>query len=149
MTISLLLPSIMTSIEAISVTGVTVAGADATSWTGQPNVLIPNVNPPGFLTGWSVEYPSVMRGGMMDVHYTLHYVLLGTQVGDGATFGAQIADLITKTVACINAILALESIYSGKVTIELGDVAVGPVADPAGNQYHGATFALNITEQQN
>jgi hypothetical protein len=31
--------------------------------------------------------------------------------------------------------------------MELGDVAIGGRMDPAGNEYHGADFALNITER--
>lgn len=147
---SLYLSSICTAISNLSITGVTIKDVDelAASWQSLPNVLYPNINQPGFVTGFSVEYPTVNRGtdAMMDVSYTLNYRFLGTQVGSLSNIGTAYGDALTKMLLIVASILDNASPYSGQVLMTLGEVSIGLKEDPAGNMYHGADFALNITE---
>lgn len=151
MTFALNLPDVCNSIAALSISGVTIKDRDevVASWVGSPNILYPNVNPPGFVTGFRPEYVTNLRGlnAPSDIHYTLNYRFLGTQVGDLSTMSGAYSNVVDKMVLIIAAIMDAGTIYSGKVQIELGDISIGLKEDPVGNQYHGADFALVITEQ--
>lgn len=148
---SLMLESVCTAISNLSITGVTIKDADeiAASWQSLPNVLYPNINEPGFVTGFSLEYVTVLRGASapVNVHYTLNYRFLGTALGDSPIIGVAYGNVLDKFILIIAAIMGEASPYSGKVQMELGEVSIGAKADPVGNSYHGADFALNIVEQ--
>lgn len=153
MSVSLYLQSITNAIAAISVSGVTVKDSDEiiASWVGTPNILYPNPNDDGFITNFRIQYDSIMQGAdaPMTIGYTLNYRFLGTQIGDLATFPAEYANIVAKVAVIVNALIAVPAPYSGRVELRIGGVAVGAKADPVGNMYHGADFALNITEMQN
>jgi hypothetical protein len=59
------------------------------------------------------------------------------------------AAMIGKVVLIINAMITATAPYDGRIDLVLGNVTFGMREDPAGNQYHGADIALNITEMQN
>lgn len=153
MTFSLLLSSVCDSISGISISGVTVKDIDqiAPSWVSMPNVLYPNPNNEGFITGFSMKFDSIMQGvnSPVTINYTLNYRFLGTAIGDMANFSSAYADVILKLALIVNAIITNPAPYSGRIQMALGDVSVGAKTDPAGNQYHGADFALLIEELQN
>jgi len=56
---------------------------------------------------------------------------------------------VNKVMTIINAIITNHSYASGAASIELGGVTFGQRYDPAGNSFHGADIALNVTEMQN
>jgi len=151
MTISLVLTSITGAIKNLTITGVTVKDYNgiAASWQSQPNVLYPN--PEGFITDFSLTFPTLMRGASADadVHYTLHYRFLGSEVGDLSQMPQEYGEMVTKVTAILNKLLATDAPYAGTVEMEVADVSIGARADPAGNMYHGADIALRITEMQN
>ena len=151
MTISSLLANIADSISSISISGVTVKDMDqvVANWQSTPNVLYPN--PDGYMTGFGLDYKSFTRGAssQVDIKYTLNYRFLGTQVGNLGNMPVAYAAMISKVVLIINAMITTTAPYDGKVDLVLGSVTFGMREDPAGNQYHGADIALNITEMQN
>ena len=151
MAISSLLTTVTSAIESISISGVTVRDYDGVvvNWVSTPNVLYPN--PDNFLTNFSLEYKSFTHGAsaQVDFSYTLNYTFLGTQVGNIGNFPTAYKDLVDKVVLIINAIVTNHSAASGDASIELGAVAFSALNDPAGNQYHGANIAINVTEMQN
>lgn len=153
MSVSLYLQSITNAIAAISISGVTVKDSDeiVASWAGTPNILYPNPNDDGFITNFRIQYDSIMQGAdaPMTIGYTLNYRFLGTQIGDLATFPAEYANIVSKVAVIVNALITVPAPYSGRVELTIGGVTVGAKADPVGNMYHGADFALNITEMQN
>lgn len=153
MTASLYLSSIADAISSANISGVTIKDADQLSmnWQSQSNILYPNPNPPGFVSGFAMEFDSIMQGAEspMTLTYTLNYRFLGTALGDAASFTTAYANIVTKLVLIINAFLALPAPYSGKVELTIGAVDIGAKTDPAGNQYHGADIQLNIQEMQN
>lgn len=153
MTASMFLSSITDAISSASISGVTVKDADqlAYTWQSQANILYPNPNPPGFMSGFSMNFDSVMQGAdaPMTLIYTLNYRFLGTALGDAASFTNAYSGVVSKLILIINAFLALPAPYSGRVQLSIGAVDIGAKTDPAGNQYHGADIQLNIEEMQN
>jgi len=153
MTVSLNLANIANSISALSVSGVTVKDKDEIvgNWTPLPNVLYPNIDGGGWVTGFGLDYVTVMQGASakMDISYTLNYRFLGVQCGDISIVPAAYSALVDKLILIINAIIAMDEPYSGAVEMKLGDVSIGERTDPAGNNFFGADFALNIVEMQN
>ncbi len=151
MTVSLNLANIANAISAMSVSGVTVKDKDEIigNWTPLPNVLYPK--PDGWITGFSIDYVTVMQGASakMDISYTLNYRFLGVQAGDISIFPAAYSALVDKLILIINAVISLDAPYSGTVELKLGGVEIGPRTDPSGNNFFGADIALNIVEMQN
>ena len=151
MTVSILLSSIADSIAGISISGVTVKDRDqiSASWLSVPNVLYPH--PDEWITDFTIQYDSLLQGAdaPMTIGYTLHYRFLGVQVGDLATMPVAYSALVDKVIAIANALIAVPGPYSGKVQMVLSDPQLGPRTDPAGNQYYGADFSLQIQEMQN
>jgi hypothetical protein len=151
MSVSLNLANIADAISQISVSGVTVKDVNqlSASWAPLPNVLYPNDE--NWITGFSIEYKAIIRGAAAPANfrYTLNYRFLGTQVGDMATMPTAYSNLVDKVIAIVNAIFSVDAPYNGSVDMAIGDIDVGPKTDPAGNQYFGADFALNVEEIQN
>jgi hypothetical protein len=152
MTISTLFATITSEIANLSITGVTIKDYDelVPSWVAIPNVLYPDIDAP-FLTNFAPNFQSFRRGAnaLVDFSYTLNYRFLGTQVGQGNSLFTGYPDMVNKVLLIINAVVTNHSYASGKANIELGPVTLGNREDPAGNQYHGADIALNVTEMQN
>jgi hypothetical protein len=151
MTVSLNLANVANAIAALSVAGVTVKDKDeiAGSWVSLPNVLYPK--PEGWITGFGLEYMTVMQGASakIDISYTLNYRFLGVQIGDLSLFPAAYSDLVDKLILIVNAIVAMDAPYNGSVEMKISGIEIGPRADPAGNNFFGADFAVNIVEMQN
>lgn len=151
MTVSLNLANVANAIAAISISGVTVKDKDEIvgSWTPLPNVLYPR--PDGWITNFRIEYVSIEQGAnaKMNILYTLNYRFLGVQAGDLSIFPAAYSALVDKLILIVNAIVALDAPYSGSVQLEISGVEIGPRTDPAGNNFFGADFAVNIMEMQN
>lgn len=151
MTTALLLGNIANSISQISIAGVTVKDKDEIvgSWLSLPNVLYPN--PDGWITGFSIQYDTVMQGATAPatISYNLNYRFLGVAVGDISVMPVSYSVLVEKLMLIINAIIANPTPYSGRVEMKIGDVNIGSRTDPAGNNYYGADFALQIQELQN
>ena len=151
MAFSLNLANIADAIAAISISGVTVKDKDqiAASWVSTPNVLYPN--PDGWVTDFRLEYQAIPRGAAapVNVFYTLNYRFLGVQVGDMATLPVSYSDLVSKVIAIINAVVAVHAPYDGGVNLEVQGVDLGPMTDPADNQYYGADLAFSVEEIQN
>jgi hypothetical protein len=151
MAFSLNLANIADAIAAISISGVTVKDKDqiAASWVSTPNVLYPN--PDGWITDFRLEYKAIPRGSAapVNVMYTLNYRFLGVQVGDMATMPVSYSDLVSKVIAIINAVVAVHAPYDGGVDLVVQSVDLGPMTDPAGNQYYGADLAFSVEEIQN
>lgn len=148
---SLLLENICTAIAGLSVSGVDVLDTDeiTASFVMHPGVLYPNTEVPGFVTQFGVDTEEDIDGNAVikAAHYTLNYRYLDTAIGDQLTFGAVYGDLVSNLVTIVNAIFGATRPYADTVKMELGPVSIGGKTDPAGNEYHGADFALLITEQ--
>lgn len=151
MTVSLNLANIADAISALSVSGVTVKDKDqiAGSWVSTPNVLFPR--PDGWVSNFRIVFDSVLQGtnAPMTISYTLNYRFLGVQAGDIATFPVAYSSLVDKLILIVNAIVAMYAPYSGRVEMVIGNIDIGAKVDPAGNNFFGADFSINISEMQN
>jgi len=85
----------------------------------------------------------------MTISYTLNYRFLGVQAGDLSIFPVAYSSLVDKLILIVNAIVAMYAPYSGKVEMVIGNIDIGARTDPAGNNFFGADFSINISEQQN
>ena len=146
MTVSVQLATICDSIAGLTISGVTIADKDqiTVSRIGQAAVLSPR--PDGFISGMQLTIDSTGTGATRKatLKYTLNYRYYHCAIGnlDFASYSACVDKLIT----IINAILTNDTV-TGCVDLELAGVTdIGPVSDPAGNSFHGADIALNITE---
>jgi hypothetical protein len=152
-TISLLLPQIANAISHLSIAGVTIKDVDAisTNWTATANVLYPNPEPPGWVTGFQVKNLTFVRGASAhcDISYTLNYRFLGVQIGDLSQFTKSYSDLVEKVSSIVEAVITNDAPYSGAVDMTIGNISFGKRLDMAGNAYHGADIPLIITEMQN
>lgn len=150
MSFNLALSSVTAAIAGLTITGVTVRDTDkiAASWQSVSNVLYPNPSQDGFITGFTMAYDLYVDDTLspVQVSYTLHYRFLGSQIGDMTNFSTAYGGVATKLATIIPAMVGA-AMAVADVTIELGEVTIGNKQDPAGNQYHGADFALNIVER--
>jgi len=148
---TLYLSNIADSISQISIAGVTVKDKDQIvgDWLSTPFVLYPN--PETWISGLSIRYDTVLQGSAAPstISYTLNYRFLSVQVGDISTFPVSYSQVVDKVILIVNAIIANDAPYSGRVEMRIGGVSVGPKTDPVGNNYFGADFSLLITEMQN
>jgi hypothetical protein len=148
----MLFSSVTAAIKNLTISGVTIKDYNgiAASWQSTPNVLYPN--PEGFMTNFSLNYPTINRGAgaMVDISYDLNYRFLGTQVGNLGSLPVAYGDMVNKVLLIISALISEDAPYSGKVEMEVvPPISFGARADPAGNMYHGADITVRITEMQN
>ncbi len=145
MTISVQLATVVDSISKLSVSGVTMKDMDeiAASWKALPNVCYPR--PDNFITGLSVTSVELSRH-KYDLRYTLNYRFLHVRVGNTAVLFAAYPTLIAKVVLIINSIITNHAV-TGAMDLTFGGLtASGVIADPAGNQFLAADFAINVLE---
>lgn len=143
--------SIVSAISQLTITGITIKDIDevAASWVSLPKVLYPNID--DFVTNFELNYPTFVQDGTgpVDIKYSLNYRYLSTQVGDMATVAVQSNLVLAEVISIVNKMLTVRAPYDGRVLMTLGDLSIGARLDPAGNQYFGADFALNVEEIQN
>ena len=84
-----------------------------------------------------------------DTYYIPIFRYLFLQVGDMATLPVSYSALVDKVIAIINAVVAVHAPYDGGVDLVVQSVELGPMTDPAGNQYFGADLAFAVEEIQN
>ncbi len=133
------------SISKLSISGVTIKDINelSASWTSLPNVLYPR--PENFVTGVSLV-PAELTKQKYDLKYTLNYRFLNVQLGNDAVLFVTYPTLIAKIVLIVNAIITNHNL-TGAIDVSFGGIAaIGALADPAGNIYHGCDFAINILE---
>ena len=86
------------------------------------------------------------------VNYTLQYTFLYQPVGAGRMGLEKYGDMVKKTFAIIDAVIAADNLTSNTTYDEVVDITpaaiieFGPVPDPDGNQYTGCRLQFVITE---
>jgi hypothetical protein len=147
MTINVQFATVAAGISALSISGVNVKDIDTLpeDCTLLCPVFYPR--PDGFITDLSPTVQSFGSGGTakLDLSYTLTYRYLHAPLGTHGLFDTY-AGLIAKLELILEAIFANDAI-TGAVDLQTVGVSdVGPVADPAGNMYHGADISLRVLE---
>ena len=149
MTIDCKLNTVTASIAALSISGVKIRNIDSVPESAAMlcPVLFPRPNE--FVT--DIEFTRESQGGggtaLMNFSYTLNYVYCHAPIGSGlgGLFSVYSA-LITKIILILEKMFASDNL-SGAIDLQVISVSnVGPVADPAGNQYHGVEIGLRVLE---
>lgn len=136
------------SIAALAVAGVTMLNVDQIppDATRIAPCLFPE--PVSFMTDFVMERDSYGGGsyGKMTVTYNLHYTFLFAPIGAGRT-GLDIYDeMLAKVTLILDAVLAVD-VMTGTIDIQPVEVVeLGPVPDPAGNQYLGCRMTFQVQE---
>lgn len=148
MTVASNLSTISASIASLSLTGIINKGITAIPDTASMLTPIVFPQPNDYMTNVKPEFVSFGSNGTakMDLSYTLNYVYLHCEIGSGLTTYDIYSALITNLVVIIVAIMSNDAI-TGLIDMQLGNIStIGAIKDPAGNQYFGVLFSLNILE---
>jgi hypothetical protein len=146
MTVNVNFVAVADAIANLSISGVTLRDIDqiTSSVAVAPATLAPK--PGGYITNFKVSTESLGTGGAqrMTITYTLNYTYYHCQIGSVLDFGSYSA-MITKIAAILVALLTNDTV-TGALDQDPTVSDIGPVLDPAGNQYHGCVFSLGITQ---
>ena len=142
------LATVANSIAALSISGVTIKDADeiAASWNKQANILYPIPN--NWITNakFTVDTFGSMGNEKARFSCNMNYRFLGTEVGNMANFIAAYSNVISKMVLIINAITSNDVITGATDFRFIGVSSIGPLADPAGNVFHGCDLTFTYEE---
>jgi len=107
-------------------------------------LLGPSSNNPSFLTDW--EAKRITLQGNWSNRYTLNYTLYQAPVGADRGLFAQYPVMVENARKIVGAFQAITKVDGCKSIVLAGMPAFGQVFDASGQQFHGATFALRVTE---
>jgi hypothetical protein len=149
MTITIALPTVCTSIAALSISGVSVRNTNNIPQSA--DFLGPFLAPQAvnFITNLTPARMSFGSNGVaaMDLSYDLNYVFVYAPQGGGLSEYDGYTALITAFLAVLTVIFNNDKI-TGLVDLTINTPPqIGTVEDPAGNQYWGALFTLHVLEQ--
>jgi hypothetical protein len=149
MTISVNFATVAGSIAGLTITGITVKGIAAVPT--DCNLLTPILypRPAGFITGLNIGDYTFGTGGteQMTIHYTLNWRYLHAPIGGGLGGLFSVYSALITNIAAITKKIAESDTLSGAVDIRVDTVSeIGPVADPAGNMFHGCDISVLVTE---
>ena len=147
MTITSTISTVADSIAGLTISGVTIKDIDQIPDTARMlcPLLIPK--PDNFVTNISVSFETFGSNGGAKINttYTLNYVFLFCEVGGISSFAA-FAGLMTKLSAILVTINSNDTI-TGAVDMKINSIGnIGVITDPAGIEYWGLEFSLNILE---
>jgi len=144
LTYSISLTTVTNSIAALSISGVTIKDVDeiAASWGKQANIMYPK--PDNFITNAKFSADSFGSNGAEAARFSCNmtYRFLGTQVGNMGTFTSAYNNVITKMVTILNVILSNDVITGADDFRFISQSNIGPLADPAGNLFHGVDLTF-------
>ena len=137
------------SISKLSVSGVTIK--DLNEIPESANAFdCPMVypNPDGFVSAFEVERMAASSGAsnVWDIHYTLTYRFLHSELGQGLGLFDVYDDMVDKVMDFVDKMLISDAV-TGAVDLEVEEISTfGPVSDPSGNMFHGCDIMLRILE---
>jgi hypothetical protein len=138
--------TVTNSIAALSITGVTVCDADQIPEALGLEFAVLAPIPDNFITNLVVTR-SELTGQNLDVNYDLNYRYYHCAIG-GATGGifSVYPAMVTNLAAIVKA-FALDDSLTGAMDNGFPTIGhIGPVADAAGNQYHGCDVTIHILQ---
>ncbi len=143
---ALQITTLMDSIAALDVVGVTILPEPPAEATRMTPVLFPE--PLGFITDFTMVRDSFGGGSTakMTVEYVLHYTFCYAPIGSGRTGLDIYVDMVDKVADILDEILAIDVITGSIDVVPDPLTEFGPVLDPAGNQYLGCRMALRCQE---
>jgi len=143
---ALALATVVTSIAALSVTGLTIKDMDEipAEVKGRKAMLIPL---PDFVTDWELETQSFGPGSSakFDASYTLNYRLCYKPVGAGRSL-EYFDDMVSMIASILDAVIAASPVSGSIMLTPVAVFNMGIVNDPSDNSYYGADIALRVME---
>ena len=139
--------TVANSIAGISITGITLKTPDAIPLNGLTECPYFAPRPDDFITEIALTRESYGTGGSekMNLAYTMNWQYFHapiTQIMNFQTYG----DILVN-IATILQKIADNDAPSGAVDIQVKDITrIGPLADVAGNSFHGANIAIRVLE---
>lgn len=148
MTITINFITIADSLAGLQIDGVNVLGLDQIPENALPIVPVFFPRPEDFITDMTFERVSFGADNVakMNLNYVLNYRFLHAPVGAGGGLLAAYNGLITNLAEILKAIFS-DSNPADAVDMTLQGISnIGPLEDPAGNEYHGVEIALQVLE---
>lgn len=147
MTAVLNFTAVATAIHGLSIPGIQIMdlGNVAPSYKVTGPILTPR--PDGYISNFRLGDRTFGTAGseLWTVMYDLTYRYMHCPIGQRLDFGI-LSALITN-LAAISAAIMNNDTLNGAADVTLGTISrIGPVTDPAGNQYHGCDFVIHITQ---
>jgi hypothetical protein len=135
------------AIAALDIDGVTIYDLDqmpqAVDERACP-VLGPSSHEPAYLTDWTAR--RITTQGNYEMSYVLNYKLFQAKIGKDRGLFAQYPVMVDNAAAVLNAFLALTAV-NGCKRLEITSLPqFGNIVDASGQQFHGATLSLRVTE---
>lgn len=140
--------TVLDSISALSVSGVTVKDVNEVdeAWQVRGAVLYPLIDNLMSFSRPTRQSFGVGSAKRLDINYVLNYRLLYAPVGSGRGVKDIFSGLMTTVAATLDALNVLDA-PSGSVDIEASINEGRPVVkDPAGNDFWGCDFTINVLE---
>lgn len=145
--------ALQTSVIATSIAGLSVAGVTIKDLTSIPAGLDPRdcpaifPRPDGFMSNLTIQIDSFgSSSGKKTAFYDLNYTYCHSPLAAGRGLFDVYQDMVNKCTAFIDAVIANDAL-AGSIDAQVKGVAeFGPVVDPAGTAFHGATITIGITE---
>jgi hypothetical protein len=140
--------TVATSIAALSVAGVTLKDLTAIPENVEARdcpIIFPK--PDGFMTNLTIQIDSFgSSSGKKTAFYDLNYTYCHSPLAAGRGLFDVYQDMVNKCTVFIDAVIANDAL-AGSIDAHVKGVAeFGPVVDPAGTAFHGATITIGITE---
>lgn len=146
---TLAIATVVSSIAALSVTGVTIKDEDnIPEQVFDRDCPIFYPEPVDFVTGFEVERNSYGSAAQSKktARYTLNYTFAYIPVGSGRLGLEQYGDMIDKAFAIIDKLIASDDLTGSVEFTPQDTVSFGVVLDPAGNAFQGCRILLRVTE---
>jgi hypothetical protein len=147
--VAIALATVTNSIAALSVSGVTIKDIDEIPeevTSRDTPMIIPN--PDGFMTGLEITRDALgpAASAQKTISYVLTYRLLYSPIGAARGMFDVYDSMVAKALLFLDAVVANDAM-TGSIDVTPAEVtAFGPVADPAGEMFHGCNFLLAVTE---
>jgi len=138
---------VATAIASLTIPGITIYDLDAMPQTiseRQVPLFGPSANDPSFLTDWQAR--RITLQGNWHNSYTLNYTLYHAPVGADRGLFKQYPAMVENARKIVEALQAIPRVDGCKAVELVGLPQFGPVFDAYGQQFHGASFALRVTE---
>ncbi|HMN00168.1 MAG TPA: hypothetical protein PKC99_14245 [Anaerolineales bacterium] len=138
--------TIAEAVSKLAISGVIVQNINKLPASAAPLTAALMPRPNGFVSDFGITVDSLGSGGnqQMTLTYTLNYNYYHCPIGSTLDFGSYAA--MIGNIAKILVALLSNDVLAGAID-QLPTVSdVGPIQDSIGNDYHGCTFALRVTQ---
>jgi len=148
MTLNSAIATVADSISKLTISGVTLRDIDNIPDSASMLTPLFMPQPNEFVTNLSYTRQSfgAMGTEKLDCNYTLNYIYIHCEAGSGINGFAPYAGIISKLELILETIMANDTV-TGLVDLQVSAIGnIGVIQDPAGNEFWGVLFALDVLE---